>query len=114
MLDAVSTGGKSTMKLTIALSQMAIATGRLEDNAATAQRPAAQAAQQEAGLLLLPELWHTGYDLARAGDYAAPVKDGPPEGAFGQMAALARAHNLYVVGTALDVTGCPPVPKLFS
>ncbi|MGD8735289.1 MAG: nitrilase-related carbon-nitrogen hydrolase [Anaerolineae bacterium] len=90
------------MKLTMALAQMAIATGRLEDNATTAQRLAAQAAARGVRLLLLPELWHTGYDLARAGEYAAPVAGGPDDSAFGQMAALARTHNLYVAGTALE------------
>jgi predicted amidohydrolase len=90
------------MKLTLALAQMAIATGQLEDNAATAQRLAAQAAAQEARLLLLPELWQTGYDLVHAGDYAAPVEGGPGDSAFGQMATLAQTHNLYVAGTALE------------
>jgi omega-amidase len=49
------------MKLTIALAQMAIASGRLEDNATTAHHQAAQAAARGARLLLLPELWYTGY-----------------------------------------------------
>ena len=86
------------MQLTIALAQMAITPGRPDLNEAEARRLAAQAAAAGAGLLLLPELWPTGYDLVRAADYAAPL-DG---GHFALMAGIARAHHLYVLGTALE------------
>lgn len=86
------------MELTVALAQMAIALGRPERNEATASAMAAQAAAAGAHLLLLPELWPTGYDLARADDYAAPLDQGP----FALMAGLAREHGLYLLGTALE------------
>jgi omega-amidase len=86
------------MEITIALAQMAVALGEPEQNRATAQSMAAQAAVQGADLLLLPELWATGYDLDRSDDYAAPLDAGH----FALMAGLARAHGLYVVGTALE------------
>ena len=44
------------MEITVALAQMGIALGQPEQNAATAQTLAAQAAAQGADLLLLPEL----------------------------------------------------------
>jgi len=86
------------MQLTIALAQMAITPGRPDLNEAEARRLAAQAAAGGAGLLLLPELWPTGYDLAQAAGYAAPL-DG---GHFALMADIARTHHLYVLGTALE------------
>jgi omega-amidase len=86
------------MELTVALAQMAVALGRPDLNEAAAETLAAQAAAQGAHLLMLPELWPTGYDLAQADRYAAPLGDGP----FAIMARLAQTHQLAVVGTALE------------
>lgn len=86
------------MKLKISLAQMAVIPGEPAANEAAARRLAAQAAAEGADLLLLPELWSSGYDLARAGEYAAPLGKGP----FAVMADLARTHQLYVGGTALE------------
>jgi len=86
------------MQITVALAQMFIHLGRPERNRTTAQTLAAQAADQDADLLLLPELWATGYDLGRAGAHAAPLD----EGHFAWMSSLAQAHHLYVAGTALE------------
>jgi predicted amidohydrolase len=86
------------MEIIVALAQMEIALGDVERNVATAQGMAAQAAAQNAELLVLPELWSTGYDLAQADAYAA----GLGQGAFGLMASLAEEAGLYVAGTALE------------
>lgn len=86
------------MEITIALAQMEIATGRPDRNESTARTLAAQASDQGAGLLMLPELWLTGYDLAVANEYAAPLDEGP----FALMADLAQTHQMYVTGTALE------------
>lgn len=86
------------MEITVALAQMEIALGRPDLNEAAARRWAVQAAGQGARLLVLPELWPTGYDLAQAEDYAAPLD----AGSFALLAELARQHNLYIVGTALE------------
>jgi predicted amidohydrolase len=86
------------LDLSIALAQMAVRPGELAWNEAVARRLSSQAVDQGADLLLLPELWHSGYDLARAGEYAAPLD----EGAFGLMAQLAREQGLYMAGTALE------------
>ncbi len=95
------------MQLTVALVQMAIATGQPQVNESTARTLVAQAAAQNAHLLMLPELWHCGYDLERAGDYAAPLDTGP----FALMAELAQAHQLYIAGTALEAN---PVGRPFN
>jgi omega-amidase len=93
------------MDLVIAMAQMAIATGRAAHNHRAAQDWADRAAAQGANLLLLPELWSTGYDLERAGDDAAPLD----HGAFALMADMAQAHGFYVAGTALEAnpSGAP-------
>jgi predicted amidohydrolase len=81
------------MELRVALAQMAIHTGQPELNEAEADRLARQAAAQGAHLLLLPELWAHGYDLARAEQYAASLDAGP----FAVMAELARKNRLSIV-----------------
>lgn len=95
------------MEITIALAQMAIALGRPDQNKKAVRAAAAQAAAQGANLLLLPELWPTGYDLARANAYAAPLGEGP----FALMADVAREQGLYLVGTALEAN---PVGRPFN
>jgi predicted amidohydrolase len=85
-------------ELTVALAQMAVATGRPDLNEEMARSLAAQAAGKGVQLLVLPELWHSGYDLERAGGYAAALGEGP----FALTAELARAHQLHVAGTALE------------
>ena len=86
------------MKVRVALAQMAIALDRPDLNETTAREMAGQAAAKGADLLVLPELWPTGYNLVRAGEYAAPLDSGP----FAVMSDLARMHRMHVVGTALE------------
>ncbi|MGD2205930.1 MAG: carbon-nitrogen family hydrolase [Anaerolineae bacterium] len=86
------------MEVTVALAQMAIATGRPERNKETVRALAAETADRGADLLMLPELWPTGYDLAHADEYAAALDAGP----FALMADLAQAHQMHIVGTALE------------
>ncbi len=86
------------MEISVALAQMAVARGKPDQNKATAQAWAARASAQGADLLLLPELWSTGYDLGRAREYAASLDTGH----FALMADLAHTHRLYVAGTALE------------
>ncbi len=86
------------MEIRIALAQIEVVPGQLARNLCTARDVTAQAADQEIDLLMLPELWPTGYDLVRAGAYACPLDEGP----FALMAELARAHQIYITGTALE------------
>lgn len=86
------------MEITIALAQMSVALGKPEENLQTAANLAARASAQDAELLLLPELWASGYDLERSDEHAFPLDSGH----FALMAELARAHRLYVAGTALE------------
>lgn len=50
------------MELKVALAQIDIALGDTEANLKTAQNMIAQAADQGAQLVVLPELWGSGYD----------------------------------------------------
>jgi omega-amidase len=87
------------MEVTIALAQMAVALGKPKENQQMANSLAARAVAQDADLLLLPELWATGYDLDRANEHAASLDSGH----FALMAGIAQTHQLYVAGSALEV-----------
>ncbi|MCD6289962.1 MAG: carbon-nitrogen family hydrolase [Anaerolineae bacterium] len=50
-------------------------------------------------LVLLPELWASGYDLPHASQYAARLSDG----AFAWSAALARQHHTWLAGSLLEL-----------
>lgn len=85
------------MELTISLGQMDVALGQPERNLETVRALAAEAAARGSDVLLLPELWSSGYDLERAAEYAAPVG----EGIFAAVAGLAREYHLYIAGSSL-------------
>lgn len=86
------------MEITVAVAQLAIFAGQPDRNAEQLRDAAAQAAARRANLLVAPELWPTGYDLACAVPGAAPLGEGP----FALMAGLALRHRLYILGTALE------------
>jgi predicted amidohydrolase len=86
------------MELKIALAQMNVALGQPRQNEPMARGLVARAAAAGAQLVVLPELWFSGYDLAHAADYAAALN----QGAFALMAELAKAHGLYLAGTSLE------------
>lgn len=89
------------MKITISLAQMDIVTGQVGKNLASAEAMVAEAARRGSELVLLPELWSTGYDLENAAKHAAPL-DG---GIFAETAALAARHNIHVAGSCLAIIG---------
>lgn len=82
----------------IALAQMDIEWGDPYANLAAARSLVAQAAAVEADLVVLPELWGSGYDLTHASDYATPTDTG----LFHEMAVLAREYDLHIVGSLLE------------
>ncbi len=83
----------------VALAQLEIAVGQPDENLKRARQLVAQAQEQGAQLVLLPELWSTGYDLARASQLAAPMDTG----VFAEMSSLASKFDLYLCGSALEV-----------
>lgn len=82
----------------IALAQFDVKWADPDSNVATARAMVAHAAPQSADLIVLPELWGSGYDLSHAADYATAI-DG---GVFTEMAALARQHSVYLAGSLLE------------
>lgn len=87
--------------LSISLGQMHIKHGRVEDNLENAERMISEAAGRDADLVLLPELWSTGYDLENAGDYA----DELGAGMFAQLSQTARERSIAVFGSILERRG---------
>lgn len=88
-------------KLSISLGQMQIKLARVEDNLATAEGMIDEAAATNADLVVLPELWSTGYDLENAADYA----DELGAGMFAQLSDTARANSIAVFGSVLERRG---------
>jgi len=86
------------MRLTISLVQMDVAVGRPEVNLTRARERVREAAEAGADLVVLPELWGSGYDLTRATEHAAELGTG----LFAEMAALARRHGVYLAGSLLE------------
>ncbi len=87
------------MKLTISLIQMDCKEGEPEANFAHAEAGIREAAGRASDLVLLPELWASGYDLAHAARYASRLE----EGAFARTAAMARRYCVWVTGSLLEL-----------
>jgi omega-amidase len=86
------------MKLTISLAQLEFTFSDVEANFAHAAERIAEAGERGSDLILLPELWASGYDLEHWGRYAAPLG----EGGFARLAALAKQHHIAVGGSLLE------------
>lgn len=83
--------------ITISLFQFEYRPGDRDRHFALVRDAAAEAAARGSQLLLLPELWHSGYDLKQAGTLAAPMGEGP----FARAAGLAAEHRLHLCGSLL-------------
>ena len=86
------------MQLTLALAQMDILVGQPDRNLELASTLALEAAQQGCDLLLLPELWSSGYDLSRWPQFATSLG----EGMFKEMSRLASQHRIWIGGSLLE------------
>jgi predicted amidohydrolase len=89
------------MKLTISLAQFDVVLGEPEKNLATVQRMAAEAAQRGSDIVVLPELWSTGYDLENAVRHATTTE----AGIFAEVGQLARQHQMAILGSCLSLLG---------
>jgi len=87
------------MRLTISLAQTAFTLGDVEANFERAAVSVAQAANQGSDIILLPELWASGYDLENWQRYATAINDG----IFTRVAALARSHKIAIGGSLLEL-----------
>ena len=82
----------------VALVQMEIALGQPEVNRQRAANLVREAAQ-EADLVLLPEMWTTGYCLPELSGHLAD-RDGAPTATY--LANLARETGVYLAGSTAD------------
>lgn len=84
------------MKITVSLAQMAFILGDEEANFAHAKEWVSEAAQRGSDLVLLPELWASGYDLENWEHHATELNGG----IFRRVSELARDHRI-VIGSSL-------------
>ncbi|MFN2222627.1 MAG: carbon-nitrogen family hydrolase [Candidatus Promineifilaceae bacterium] len=89
------------MTITVSLAQMDIITGQVDENLSRARSMIAEAARRGSDLVLLPELWSTGYDLRNAANHAAALD----AGIFAETATLAARYKLHVAGSCLSIIG---------
>jgi omega-amidase len=92
--------------LTISLAQMDIVLGDVRANLDKAASYVAEAARRGSDIILLPELFTTGYDLPRAHELAVPNLE---HGAAAYIADLARRHRIWIAASllALNASGRP-------
>lgn len=88
-------------KLTISLAQMNIALGDTRKNAQLAEEAITDAARRGSHLIVLPELWSTGYALPQSKELATPLN----VGMFAQLATWATQNKISVVGSILEKRG---------
>lgn len=88
-------------KLVISLAQMNIALGDINKNLDTAEKLIAEAARRGSQIVVLPELWSTGYALDRSRELASELN----VGIFAQIATFATQYRLCIVGSMLEKRG---------
>jgi len=88
-------------KLTISLAQMNIEMGDVARNTTTMQRMVAEAARRRSHLLLLPELWSTGYAW---GDYR-DLATSSNQGQFQEVSAIAQKAKMSIFASMLEKRG---------
>jgi len=89
------------MRLTISLAQTAFEFGNVEVNFERAAACVVEAASLGSDIILLPELWASGYDLENWQYYATALDDG----IFFLFSALARSCKIAIGGSLLELSG---------
>jgi predicted amidohydrolase len=87
------------MNIKIALAQLELELANPERNLQQAKRAVSEAARGGAEIVLLPELWASGYDLENAREYASPLGSGY----FASMQDLALENRIAVGGSLIEV-----------
>lgn len=89
------------VKTTIAVIQMNIAFGNPEENRKQARKKIEKAAAKGSQVIVLPELWTTGYDLSRF-EAIAETLDGPTHD---MLRDLATYHQVTIIGSVAERDG---------
>ncbi len=87
------------MKTHVALAQMHIEPGELDKNIQKGFEFIEQAANQSCSIIVLPELWASGYDLTNAAGQASRS----PE-ILNELLIISKKHNLSIAGSLLEQT----------
>ena len=88
-------------KLKVSLGQMNVALGDVRKNTNTAEEMITEGGRRGSHLIVLPELWSTGYALDNAKELGSQLN----VGIFAQAASLATQHKISVVGSMLEKRG---------
>ncbi len=86
------------MNISIALAQLDLKRADPEGNFRKAGDAVKEAAEMGAEIVLLPELWLSGFDLEHRQRYASPIN----EGWFIKMGELAVKHRIAVGGSLIE------------
>ena len=86
------------MKISISLAQLDLTLGSPENNFLKAHEAVQQASRQGSEIVLLPELWASGFDLEHAREYASSLN----EGWFARMKSLAVDFGIGVGGSMIE------------
>ena len=86
------------MRYRIALAQLDLDFGKPDHNFALVEESVKKAAASNADLVLLPELWASGFDLKNSGEYASPLG----EGWFKETQSLAEKYKIGLGGTLIE------------
>ncbi len=88
------------MNPVISLAQMHIEPGNLERNVSTAFAMIEDATKRKSSVVLLPELWSSGYDLDQAEKYASETPY-----ILQALAQMANHHGISIGGSLLENSG---------
>jgi predicted amidohydrolase len=86
------------MSLSIALAQMSLNRAEPKTNSQKADNWVRKASDQGAEIVLLPELWASGFDLKNCEIYGTPIH----EGIFADMRSMAEKYNIVVGGSLIE------------
>lgn len=89
------------MTFKISLGQMDVKLGDPAANLATVTRMTEEARRLGSDAVIFPELWSTGYDLTRAGQYASDLRSG----LFADLSTLAARTGIHLLGSTLSLLG---------
>lgn len=92
------------MKITISLAQLDIDFGDPDKNFAQIEPAVKQAAQDNADIVVFPEMWNTGYDLTRLEE----VADKNGERTQALLAQLAEKYQITIHGGSVSTANMGP------
>jgi omega-amidase len=82
----------------VSAAQMKVSLAQPRENIARARRLISVARQAGAELVVLPELWASGYTLPEAAEFGSPIG----EGVFADFSALAIQHGIVLCGSLIE------------